>query len=239
MRHNSLLTFPSFFILLYQRVPFPSLIFLRSFFLCPPVIQPLLQRFAVLPHDTCTRGLTILMQPSQNKCNVSRLCLYKGWLCYVKNKHFFHISKNCFWKLLMLSISSLSPMFSYSQFVCFSLNCGYQIGLIRTWRLWTQLYLLYITPFLKAYSPMCFTEHNFLSFPSQSPEAVRGFEDRGWDHLETALLAVFLTTTSGQAACEFGVKQEDGLDRGYRFSLNRGSVNETGQENILLLSVIW
>lgn len=79
------------------------------------------------------------------------------------------------------------------NFVCLSLNCGYQIRLIRTWRLWTQLYLLYIAPFLQAYSP---------SFPSQSPEAVWGFEGRGWDHLETALLAVFLTTTSGQAACE-------------------------------------
>lgn len=53
------------------------LIFLRSLVPCPLLVQ----RFAVIPPDPGTRRLTILKQPSQNKCKVSRPCFNKGGLC--------------------------------------------------------------------------------------------------------------------------------------------------------------
>ena len=86
-----------------------------SFILCPHLFQLLLQRFAVTPLWSRCSGLTMPVQSSQNKCNISRLCFNNGWLCYVKNKHVFHIFKRCFGMPLILSILFLISYFFWGS----------------------------------------------------------------------------------------------------------------------------
>ena len=96
--HNSLLSYLSLGIYLaLSACPFP-------FIDIPQVPHPLSSTCSPLAAEICCytpwsrySRLTILVHPSQNKCDVSRLCFNKGWLCAMSSSTFSKVVIESLW----------------------------------------------------------------------------------------------------------------------------------------------